>query len=88
MPVLFHKASLQEADDTSVAAEVRGEIAAAHRRVVGVVVNAVDDSLLKGEQIDTRWSRDEIKVLPTDIKGGELMRLFNLTLTPRTADNL
>ena len=27
-------------------------------------MNAVDDHLLKGEQIDTRWSRDEIKVLP------------------------
>jgi hypothetical protein len=65
VPVLFHKASLQEADDASLAAEVRGEIAASQRRVVGVVVNAVDDSLLKGEQIDTRWSRDEIKVLPT-----------------------
>lgn len=65
VPVLFHKPSLQEADDTSLAAEVRGEIAAAHRRVVGVVVNAVDDYLLKGEQIDTRWSREEIKVLPT-----------------------
>ena len=64
-PVVFHKASLQEADDASLAAEVRGEIAAAHRRVVGVVVNAVDDSLMKGEQIDTRWSRDAIKVLPT-----------------------
>jgi hypothetical protein len=65
VPVLFHKPSLQQADDASLAAEVRGEIAASHRRVVGVVVNAVDDYLLKGEQIDTRWSRDEIKVLPT-----------------------
>src|SRR5262249_39255050 len=33
-PVLFHKASLQGADDGSLAAEVRGAIAAAHRRVV------------------------------------------------------
>jgi hypothetical protein len=64
VPALFHKPSLQEADDTSLAAEVRNEIASPHRRVVGVVVNAVDDYLLKGEQIDTRWSRDEIKVLP------------------------
>jgi hypothetical protein len=63
-PVLFHKASLQEADDTSLALEVREAIAATQRRVVGVVVNAVDDALSKGEQIDTRWSRDEIKVLP------------------------
>ncbi len=28
-------------------------------------MNAVDDHLLKGEQIDTRWSCEEIKVLPT-----------------------
>ncbi len=28
-------------------------------RLFGVVVNAVDDHLLKGEQIDTRWTRDE-----------------------------
>jgi len=62
-PVLFHKASLEEQKDSLLAAEVRREIASTHRRVVGVVVNAVDDHLLKGEQIDTRWSRDEIKVL-------------------------
>ena len=62
---MFHKASLQEVDDASVAAEVRDAIAAAQRRVVGVVVNAVDDSLAKGEQIDTRWTHDEIKILPT-----------------------
>jgi hypothetical protein len=57
-----------------LAAEVRGEIAAAHRRVVGVVVNAVDDSLSKGEQIDTRWSRDEIKVLPTLLHEAKAVR--------------
>lgn len=64
-PILFHKPSLQEADDASLAAEVRQEIGSSHRRVVGVVVNAIDDHLLKGEQIDIRWSRDTIKVLPT-----------------------
>ncbi len=63
-PILFHKPSLQEDDDAVLAGEVRKEIASTHRRVVGVVVNAVDDHLLKGEQIDTRWTRDEIKVLP------------------------
>lgn len=62
-PVLFHKALLQESNDAGLAAEVRKEIASTHRRVVGVVVNAVDDHLLKGEQIDTRWSSDEIKLL-------------------------
>lgn len=73
-PVLFHKALLQETDDSVLAAEVRKEIASTHRRIVGVVVNAVDDHLLKGEQIDTRWSRDEIKVLPTLLHEARIAR--------------
>ncbi|MCA9081962.1 MAG: BREX-2 system phosphatase PglZ, partial [Planctomycetaceae bacterium] len=73
-PVLFHKAGLQESDDSVLAAEVRKEIASTHRRVVGVVVNAVDDHLLKGEQIDTRWSRDEIKVLPALLHEARIAR--------------
>jgi hypothetical protein len=64
-PILFHKPTLQEAEDSSLAAEVREAIGSSHRRVVGVIINAVDDHLLKGEQIDTRWTRDEIKVLPS-----------------------
>ena len=64
-PVLFHKIALQEAADASLAADVREAIASPQKRVVGVVVNAVDDHLLKGEQLDLRWTRDEIKVLPS-----------------------
>ena len=64
-PILFHKAALQERDDAELATNVRKEIASSHRKIVGVVINAVDDNLLKGEQIDTRWSRDAIRVLPS-----------------------
>jgi hypothetical protein len=64
-PVLFHKIALQEAADASLAAEVREAIASPQKRIVGVVVNAVDDHLLKGEQLNLRWTRDEIKVLPS-----------------------
>lgn len=63
-PILFLKPSLQEAGGDVLAAEVREAIASPNRQVVGVVVNAVDDNLVKGEQIDVRWTRDEIKVLP------------------------
>lgn len=63
-PVIFHKGALQQSEDASLAAEVRNEINSSHRRIVAVVVNAVDDHLSKGEQIDTRWTRDEIRVLP------------------------
>lgn len=73
-PVLFHKAGLQEYSDSVLASEIRKEIGSSQRRVVGVVVNAVDDSLLKGEQIDTRWSRDEIKVLPALLHEARMAR--------------
>ena len=73
-PVLFHKATLQGADDVVLAVDVRKEIASTHRRIVGVVVNAVDDHLAKGEQINTRWSRDEIKVLPALLHEARIAR--------------
>ena len=73
-PVLFHKATLQEAEDAVLAADVRKEIGSAHRKIVGVVVNAVDDHLLKGQQIDVRWSRDEIKVLPALLHEARMAR--------------
>lgn len=73
-PVLFHKASLQESEDASLAANIRKEIGSTHRKVVGVVVNAVDDHLLKGDQIDTRWTHDEIKVLPSLLYEAKLSR--------------
>ena len=73
-PVLFHKATLQESDDAVLAADVRKEIGSAHRKIVGVVINAVDDNLLKGGQIDTRWSRDEIKVLPALLHEARMAR--------------
>ena len=64
-PVLFHKTALHDADDAGLSADIRRKIASKEQRVVGVVINAIDDYLLKGEQIDIRWGRDEIKALPT-----------------------
>ena len=63
-PILFHKSALRDEADAVLAAEVREQIASTDRHVVGVVINAVDDQLLKGEQLDTRWARDAIPVLP------------------------
>lgn len=70
-PVLFHKVALQDAEDVSLAAGVRKEIGSSHRRIVGVVINAVDDHLLKGQQIDIRWSREQIKALSTLLHEGK-----------------
>ncbi len=73
-PLLFHKVALQEAADASLAANVREAIASTQKRVVGVVINAVDDHLLKGGQLDFRWTRDDIKVLPSLLFEARLAR--------------
>lgn len=80
-PVLFHKASLQEEDDAVLSGAVRKAIASQHRRVVGVVVNAVDDHLLKSQQIDTRWTHDEIKVLPSLLHEAKAARRLVILLS-------
>jgi hypothetical protein len=49
-PVLFHKATLSETGGAELSKEVRDAISSEKRRLVGVVVNAIDDFLLKGGQ--------------------------------------
>jgi hypothetical protein len=64
-PILFHKAVLQDAYDTALSNEVREAISEPNQQIVGVVLNAVDDQLSKGEQIDIEWTYDRIKALPS-----------------------
>jgi len=63
-PVLFHKDALQGSDESTLAADVLREIESTRRRVIGVVINAVDDNLLKDDQLDICWTGEVIKVLP------------------------
>lgn len=56
-PRLFHKAQL-----ASDFAEIEAEIGS-KRQVVGVVINAIDDMLDKGEQVKIEWSVDSIDPL-------------------------
>jgi hypothetical protein len=61
-PVLFHKDALRQ-QDSILADGVRAAITSTQNQVIGVVVNAIDDYLAKGEQIDIQWSQDAIKLL-------------------------
>jgi hypothetical protein len=63
-PLLFHKGDLQDGNDAGLTASIRDAINNLQNRVIGVVINAVDDYLAKGEQIDVRWTPQEVKVLP------------------------
>jgi hypothetical protein len=73
-PLLFHKSALRGDEDAVLAGRVREEVASPNRRIVGVVINAVDDQLLKGEQLDSRWSRDAVPVLPALLHEAKLSR--------------
>lgn len=59
-PVLFHKGELgDEGADLSQA--VRNAIEDKRQRVVGVVVNAVDDHLSKSDQVRLRWNAGQFR---------------------------
>jgi len=47
-PKLFHKAALEGDEDSSLAGDIRQALANRKQRVVGIVINAVDDHLDKG----------------------------------------
>ena len=60
-PVLFHKGDLREAGVAGVPRGVAESIADPDHRVVGVVINAVDDHLAKGEQVPVAWTARQIR---------------------------
>jgi len=78
-PKLFHKAALEGDEDSSLAGDIRQELANKKRRVVGIVINAVDDHLDKGDQIDALWTMQHIRVLePILAEAGAAGRLVVL----------
>jgi hypothetical protein len=60
-PKLFHKADL--ADGGSLAPDVRTAIANSKQQVVGVVYNAVDDHLKGPDQLNQRWTLEDLRLL-------------------------
>jgi len=62
-PVLFHKGELSGGERLGVASPVLEAIADLQRRVVGVVINAVDDYLAKGDQLRIDWTVHGIRPL-------------------------
>jgi hypothetical protein len=62
-PVLFHKASLTTSTGLALPEDVREALADRHQHVVGVVVNAVDDHLTRGDQIRVDWDMQSLRPL-------------------------
>lgn len=79
-PRLFHKADLQQAGSGALAEGVREVIAGQSHKVVGAVINAVDDQLSSGAQVSVRWSVASIGVLRRILEAArESRRLVILT---------
>lgn len=63
-PVLFHKGDLTSGGDgTSLSEVVRDAIASRERKVVGVVFNGVDDHLSGSDQLNQRWTLDDLRLI-------------------------
>jgi hypothetical protein len=62
-PILFHKGELTDAAAQGLSPAVRTIINMPEQRVVGVVINAVDDHLAKSDQLRLKWSIDSFRVL-------------------------
>ena len=62
-PVLFHKGELLEGGAAGLSSLVRQALRHEQQRVVGVVVNAVDDHLAKSEQLRLSWTVDQFQHL-------------------------
>lgn len=62
-PILFHKANLRDAAQVNLSAEVYTAIQDKKQTTIGVVVNAIDDQLDKGEQTTLPQTVKSIPVL-------------------------
>ena len=62
-PVLFHKGDLVAPSGVALPDEVRRLVADPDQRVVGVVVNAVDDHLARGHQLRVGWDLASLRPL-------------------------
>lgn len=60
-PLLFHKGALKDPHG-GLASDLRAELAG-DRRVVGAVINAIDDHLSRSDQLATPWSATYVPVL-------------------------
>jgi hypothetical protein len=61
-PKLYLKGDL-EGPDKRLATAVREDVASPKRKVIGTVINAIDDTLAKADQIDLRWTASTIPIL-------------------------
>ena len=68
-PVLFHKGDITEGTRGDLAPDVRKAIHSSKHKVVGVVINAIDDHLKGASQLRETWTVDKIRPLGALLRG-------------------
>jgi hypothetical protein len=67
-PLLLHKREVTEGSRGAVSADLSGAILSSERKIVGLVLNAVDDRLSTAQQIADDWSLNRIRPLGPVLK--------------------
>jgi hypothetical protein len=67
-PILFHKAEVTEGSRGVLSEDVSKAILATNNRIVGVVINAIDDRLSSAQQIRDNWTINRIGPLGAMLK--------------------
>lgn len=62
-PIIFHKRDLLDASGVTLSDDLRTSLSDTRQRVVAVVINAVDDHLMKSDQLRLRWELAQFKGL-------------------------
>lgn len=77
---LFHKADLYETGSGGLSSKVREIIARSDYKVIGAVINAIDDQLSSGAQLSVNWNIESISLLRQVLEAAkEAERLVILT---------
>jgi hypothetical protein len=72
-PLLFHKGELVDASAAGVSVTIRQAIRETRHKVVGVVLNAVDDHLSKADQLRLSWTVSQFHHLDTVLAEAQLV---------------
>jgi hypothetical protein len=67
-PVLFHKSEVTDGSRGAVAEDLQKAILTPSNRVVGLVINAIDDTLSSAQQVRHNWNIDQISLLGPVLK--------------------
>jgi hypothetical protein len=62
-PELFHKKEIQQSGSGALNSKVREKLAGTRYRILGLVINAIDDQLSSSSQVSVDWKLDSVTLL-------------------------